>query len=158
MTVVGDTEHDIDCARANGFRAVAVETGWVTREALARESPDALLPALDAPDVLENYRVAAVYVDRILKGAKPAELPITEPPRLEMVLNLSAPLLSVLGEEACPESSRVALELVGSQFAKDFDIVVRPGAPRGFLADGSTLDEVWRKALAFLTERLGEEH
>jgi len=43
IIVVGDTEHDIDCARANGYRAVAVATGWVPREVLEAACPDALL-------------------------------------------------------------------------------------------------------------------
>ncbi len=46
VTVVGDTEHDVDCARANGFRAVAVDSGWVSRESLERARPDALLDDL----------------------------------------------------------------------------------------------------------------
>jgi len=46
IVVVGDTEHDIDCARANGYRAVAVATGWVPREVLEAACPDALLPDL----------------------------------------------------------------------------------------------------------------
>jgi phosphoglycolate phosphatase-like HAD superfamily hydrolase len=47
VVVVGDTEHDIDCARANGFRAVAVHTGWVDRESLERAGPDALLDGFE---------------------------------------------------------------------------------------------------------------
>jgi len=43
IVVVGDTEHDVDCARANGYRAVAVATGWVSREVLEAARPDALL-------------------------------------------------------------------------------------------------------------------
>jgi phosphoglycolate phosphatase-like HAD superfamily hydrolase len=43
VTVVGDTEHDVDCARANGFRAVAVSSGWVDRRTLVEAGPDHLL-------------------------------------------------------------------------------------------------------------------
>ena len=46
VVVVGDTELDVDCARANGFRAVAVLTGWSTREALIASGPDVLLQDL----------------------------------------------------------------------------------------------------------------
>lgn len=53
VMVVGDTELDVACARANGFCAIAVESGWVAREVLEAARPDALFGDLtDAGAVL----------------------------------------------------------------------------------------------------------
>ena len=76
---------------------------WVgSRRTAARVTPGHKLPAVYfertfvaasglvsyGPDFLDQYRRAASYVDRILKGEKPADLPVQAPTKYETVINL----------------------------------------------------------------------
>ncbi len=61
-------------------------------------------------DIIDNYRRSAVYVDRILKGEKPSELPVQFPIKFELVINLKA--AKALGLNVSPDLLSIADEVI----------------------------------------------
>jgi putative ABC transport system substrate-binding protein len=105
LQMTGDTEHAVsDFAREpNGGLIVVVSTvATIRRELIIALAARHRLPAIYpyrffveagglmsyGPNLIDVYRRAASYVDRILKGEKPANLPVQAPTKYELVINL----------------------------------------------------------------------
>jgi hypothetical protein len=67
------------CRRAIGFQQLIC-------------SANGRSPLSYGPDLIDLYRRAPVYIDRILHGARPSELPVQEPTKFELVVNLATAL------------------------------------------------------------------
>ena len=98
----GPAFSDVSSAKAQALYVVEDPIFFAHRMPLLKLASSARLPTIHetrrfpeagalmsyGPDLYDLFRRAAIYVDRILKGAKPADLPVEQPTKFELVINL----------------------------------------------------------------------
>lgn len=98
--MLGHMHELAELAAANRLPGISVYRKFVTEGGLMSYGPD-------VPDI---FRRSAEYVDRILKGAKPAELPVQQPTKFECVINQKA--AGALGLTLSPTLLSLADEVI----------------------------------------------
>ena len=79
-TFIGQRDRILNLVEKGRLPAIYVETSWVPAGGLMSY----------APNLPHQYHRAATYVDKILRGVKPAELPVEQPTKFELLINMKA--------------------------------------------------------------------
>jgi putative ABC transport system substrate-binding protein len=100
---VGQTFAELEKGRPEALVVVATGATFALRQEILAHARRLRLPSISSlppawveaggllnygPNFLETYRYVATFVDRILKGANPAEMPVEQPAKFELVVNL----------------------------------------------------------------------
>jgi ABC-type uncharacterized transport system substrate-binding protein len=81
---------NLACPGGNVTGLTLVMTHRLPTIALSSEHAEAGSLMSYGPDLRDNFRRAATYVDKIFRGARPGELPIEQPAKFDLVINLKA--------------------------------------------------------------------